>query len=54
MSMLGFYIPAETGEKVTMCITTMLSMGVFLKTITETMPPTSESVPLIGNFITNT
>ena len=48
MGLLGFYMPPDTGEKVTTCITTMLSMGVYLKTITEIIPPTSEAVPLIG------
>lgn len=50
MALLGFYVPPDTGEKVTMCITTMLSMGVYLKTITEIIPPTSEAVPLIGVY----
>jgi nicotinic acetylcholine receptor len=49
MAILGFYVPPDTGEKITMCITTMLSMGVYLKTITESIPPTSEAVPLIGD-----
>uniref|UniRef100_A0A914WQK1 Uncharacterized protein n=1 Tax=Plectus sambesii TaxID=2011161 RepID=A0A914WQK1_9BILA len=50
MAILGFYVPPDTGEKITMCITTMLSMGVYLKTITESIPPTSEAVPLIGVY----
>lgn len=50
MGLLGFYMPPDTGEKVTTCITTMLSMGVYLKTITEIIPPTSEAVPLIGVY----
>ena len=61
MAVLGFFMPPETGEKINMCITvflnfflnkiffqTMLSMGVYLQSITESIPATSEAVPLIG------
>jgi hypothetical protein len=34
--------------KVTLGITTLLSMTVFLMVIGESMPPTSEKLPLIG------
>uniref|UniRef100_A0A0N4ZT20 Neur_chan_LBD domain-containing protein n=1 Tax=Parastrongyloides trichosuri TaxID=131310 RepID=A0A0N4ZT20_PARTI len=50
MAVLGFFMPPETGEKINMCITTMLSMGVYLQSITELIPPTSEAVPLIGIY----
>ncbi|VDK52665.1 unnamed protein product [Anisakis simplex] len=50
MAVLGFFMPPETGEKINMCITTMLSMGVYLQSITESIPPTSEAVPLIGMY----
>uniref|UniRef100_A0A0N5BNN2 Neur_chan_LBD domain-containing protein n=1 Tax=Strongyloides papillosus TaxID=174720 RepID=A0A0N5BNN2_STREA len=50
MAVLGFLMPPETGEKINMCITTMLSMGVYLQSITESIPPTSEAVPLIGIY----
>ena len=47
---LGFYIPSDSGEKVTMGITTLLSMTVFLMLVTEAMPPTSDHLPLIGRY----
>lgn len=47
--MAGFYIPSDSGEKVAMGITTLLSMSVFLMVITEAMPPTPDSLPLIGD-----
>uniref|UniRef100_A0A914C8B5 Ligand-gated ion channel 4 n=1 Tax=Acrobeloides nanus TaxID=290746 RepID=A0A914C8B5_9BILA len=50
MAVLGFFMPPETGEKINMCITTMLSMGVYLQSITESIPATSEAVPLIGMY----
>lgn len=33
MAVLGFFMPPETGEKINMCITTMLSMGVYLQVV---------------------
>ena len=51
MAVLGFLMPPETGEKINMIITTLLSMGVYLQSITESIPPTSEAVPLIGTTV---
>lgn len=45
---LGFYMPADSGEKVTLGITILLALTVFLLLVAETMPPQSEVVPLIG------
>ncbi len=39
------------GEKVSICVTTLLSMTVFLMLVAESMPPNSDSLPLIGIFI---
>ncbi|CAI4226913.1 unnamed protein product [Auanema sp. JU1783] len=50
MAVLGFLMPPETGEKINMIITTLLSMGVYLQSINESIPPTSEAVPLIGMY----
>jgi len=48
ISLLGFYIPSNSGEKVSMGITTLLSMTVFLMLVAENMPPTSDVLPLVG------
>ena len=48
LTMLCFYLPADAGEKVTLCITILLSLTVFLLLVAETMPPTSDVIPLIG------
>jgi hypothetical protein len=50
VALLGFYIPSDSGEKVTMGITTLLSMTVFLMLVTESMPATSDVLPLIGKY----
>ena len=50
LTMLSFYLPADAGEKVTLCITILLSLTVFLLLVAETMPPTSDVIPLIGEI----
>ncbi|CAG0921526.1 unnamed protein product [Notodromas monacha] len=50
VALLSFYMPSDSGEKVTLGITTLLSMTVFLMVIGESMPPTSEKLPLIGKM----
>ncbi|XP_032811530.2 neuronal acetylcholine receptor subunit alpha-10-like [Petromyzon marinus] len=46
---LGFYLPAESGEKVSLGVTVLLSLTVFQLMVAESMPP-SENVPLIGKY----
>ncbi|XP_041851754.1 neuronal acetylcholine receptor subunit alpha-10a [Melanotaenia boesemani] len=46
---LGFYLPADSGEKVSLGVTVMLALTVFQLLVAEIMPP-SESVPLIGKY----
>lgn len=48
-ALLVFYVPSESGEKVTLGISALLSMTVFLMTIRETLPPT-EKTPLISEY----
>jgi len=50
VALLGFYIPSDSGEKVTMGITTLLSMTVFLMLVAENMPATSDVLPLVGRL----
>ncbi|KAK7140858.1 hypothetical protein R3I93_015104 [Phoxinus phoxinus] len=46
---LGFYLPADSGEKVSLGVTVLLALTVFQMMVAESMPP-SESVPLIGKY----
>ncbi len=47
---LIFLIPPDSGEKVGMGVTTLLSMTVFLMVVAENMPPNSDSVPIIAIY----
>lgn len=47
---LGFYLPADSGEKVSLGVTVLLALTVFQLMVAESMPP-SESVPLIGKSV---
>ncbi|KAM9539002.1 LOW QUALITY PROTEIN: neuronal acetylcholine receptor subunit alpha-10-like [Salvelinus alpinus] len=46
---LGFYLPADSGEKVSLGVTVLLALTVFQLLVAESMPP-SENVPLIGKY----
>ncbi|XP_044133883.1 neuronal acetylcholine receptor subunit alpha-10 [Bufo gargarizans] len=48
---LGFYLPADSGEKVSLGVTVLLALTVFQLLVAESMPP-SENVPLIGEYTT--
>ena len=48
LSLLGFIIPPESGERVGFGVTILLTMGVYLMVISEDLPKTAHSAPLIG------
>lgn len=50
MTVLSFYLPPESGERVSLVITVLLSLTVFMLLYNESIPPTSEAMPLIGKF----
>ncbi|KAK2147143.1 hypothetical protein LSH36_568g03027 [Paralvinella palmiformis] len=50
IGILVFCLPPESGEKVSLGVTVLLAMTVYQLLIAETIPPTSEVVPLIGQF----
>ena len=53
LAFFSFYIPVECGERISFVITVLLSMTVFLLLVAESIPPTSEAVPVIGMYYTS-
>ncbi|XP_065337698.1 neuronal acetylcholine receptor subunit alpha-7 isoform X3 [Cloeon dipterum] len=50
MALLGFTLPPESGEKLTLGVTILLSLTVFSLLVAELLPQTSDAVPLIGTY----
>ena len=47
MAVLGFNFPPDSGEKVTLEITVLMSLTMFMNMVSSMQPPSSET-PLIG------
>ncbi|XP_067665509.1 neuronal acetylcholine receptor subunit alpha-10-like [Haliotis asinina] len=50
VGLLGFLLPPDAGEKVSLEITVLLSLAVFMLVVSDTLPPTSETFPFIGIY----
>uniref|UniRef100_A0A493SVX9 Cholinergic receptor nicotinic alpha 7 subunit n=1 Tax=Anas platyrhynchos platyrhynchos TaxID=8840 RepID=A0A493SVX9_ANAPP len=50
LALLVFLLPADSGEKISLGITVLLSLTVFMLLVAEIMPATSDSVPLIAQY----
>ena len=48
LNVLVFLLPAESGERVSYSITVLLSIAVFMTIVSDTLPTTSEPLPLIS------
>jgi hypothetical protein len=44
----GFLLPAESGEKVSLEVTVLLSQSVFLLVISDFLPPSADNFPILG------
>ena len=51
LSVLVFYLPSDSGEKISLSISIMISLGVFFLLLEEIIPPTSLAVPLLGRYL---
>ncbi|XP_064644534.1 neuronal acetylcholine receptor subunit alpha-10-like isoform X2 [Lineus longissimus] len=52
LTLLTFWLPSTSGEKVTLGLSVFLAFSMFMLLIAEEVPATSESVPLIGIYLT--
>ncbi|CAI4228193.1 unnamed protein product [Auanema sp. JU1783] len=50
LTLIGFTLPPDAGEKMSLQITIMLSICIFQNYVAEMSPPTSEAVPFLGAF----
>ncbi|KAB0801728.1 hypothetical protein PPYR_03914 [Photinus pyralis] len=51
LTVLVFYLPSDSGEKVTLCVSILISLTVFFLLLAEIIPPTSLAVPLLGKYL---
>ncbi|XP_068703034.1 neuronal acetylcholine receptor subunit beta-3-like [Montipora foliosa] len=52
LTLVSFFIPAESGERIGLCATILLAVSVYLLVVTEQLPEQSETLPLIGVYYT--
>ncbi|XP_068755426.1 neuronal acetylcholine receptor subunit alpha-7-like isoform X2 [Montipora capricornis] len=52
LALLSFFLPPDSGERITLVISNLLAMTVFMLIVAEIMPATSEVVPLISIYFT--
>ncbi|XP_022668185.1 neuronal acetylcholine receptor subunit alpha-7-like isoform X2 [Varroa destructor] len=50
MTLLGFTLPPDTGERLTLGVTILLSLTVFMLQLAEALPPVSDAVSIIGTY----
>lgn len=51
LSVLSFFIPTESGERIGFVTTILLSLIVFLEMIPEYLPRSSDQIPILGLFM---
>ncbi|XP_078699115.1 neuronal acetylcholine receptor subunit alpha-3-like [Branchiostoma floridae x Branchiostoma belcheri] len=50
VSLFGFWVPAACGEKLSLGVTVLLALVVFMQVVNQSLPITSRSVPYVGQF----
>ncbi len=54
LACLTFYLPSDCGEKMSLCMSVLLSLSIFQWMMMEVVPATSWVTPLMGKFLTFT
>ncbi|CAF1686563.1 unnamed protein product [Rotaria magnacalcarata] len=52
LTCMSFWLPASSGEKVTLGLTCFVAFSVFMLMVAEKVPATSDTVPIIGIYLT--
>ena len=47
-----FWLPPESGEKVSLGITVFLAFAVLMTSLSDDLPESSNSFPILGEFVT--
>ncbi|VDL73692.1 unnamed protein product [Nippostrongylus brasiliensis] len=51
LSMAVFFLPTDSGEKMTLTTSILLSIVVFLLLVSKILPPTSSTIPLMAKYL---
>ncbi|VDO68045.1 unnamed protein product, partial [Haemonchus placei] len=51
LNLAVFFLPTDSGEKMTLIISIMLSIVVFLLLVSKILPPTSSTIPLLAKYL---
>ena len=51
LSLVMFLLPAESGEKISLGVSVLLSYSVFLLLLVESMPKISDYIPILSKFM---
>ena len=51
LTVLVFYLPSDSREKISLCINILLSLTVYFLMLAEIIPPTSLVVPLLAEYL---
>ena len=52
LTLTVFFLPAESGEKITFCISDFLTLAVFLTIIMSSFPESSDEISLLNIYVT--
>ena len=48
--LFGFFLPPESGERISLTITILLAVAVFLQLVSDNLPRNSDSIPILAIF----